>query len=59
MIDGATNKVVATCPVGDRPGGVGVNPATGPVYVANGGDGTVSVLAEVAAGGSHNLEELR
>jgi len=35
IIDGATNAVVATVPVGDGPIGVGVNPITGHVYVSN------------------------
>jgi len=33
VIDGTTNTVVATIPVGFAPRGVGVNPATNRVYV--------------------------
>ena len=35
VIDGATNTVTATIPVGSAPDGVGVDPATGTVYVTN------------------------
>ncbi len=47
MIDGSTNTVVATVPVGSDPRGAGVNAATNRVYVPNfaGGSGnTVSVI---------------
>ncbi len=37
-------NVVATVPVGSNPGGVGVNPTTNKIYVANTSDGTVSVI---------------
>ncbi len=45
-------KVIATIPVGTNPGGVGVNPVTNKIYVANGlcnennscGQGTVTVI---------------
>ena len=36
--------VTATIPVGDLPLGVGVDPSVGTAYVANNGDGTVSVI---------------
>ena len=36
--------VVATVGVGGSPLGVGVNPSTNRIYVANGGDSTVSVI---------------
>ena len=44
VIDGATNTVIATIPVGDginNPGGIGINPSTDTLYVAN-SDGTFS-----------------
>ncbi len=44
VIDGATNTVTATIPVGSGPDGVGVDPATDTVYVTNFNDGTVSVI---------------
>jgi DNA-binding beta-propeller fold protein YncE len=44
VINGQTNAVVATIPVGLRPGGVAVNGKLNRAYVANSG-GTVSVLA--------------
>src|SRR5205085_2294299 len=37
-------RVVATVPVGRTPGAVAVSPDGGRVYVANQGDGTISVL---------------
>jgi YVTN family beta-propeller protein len=40
--------VAATIPVGSHPGGIAADPAAGTVYVANSGDGTVSVI-DVAA----------
>jgi DNA-binding beta-propeller fold protein YncE len=36
--------VLATVPVGQHPAGVEVDPATGRVFVANGGEGSVTVL---------------
>jgi len=44
VIDTATNKVVATVRVGNRPNGVAVTPDGKQVYVANFGNGTVSVI---------------
>ena len=44
VIDGGTNAVINTITVGVGPGGVGVNTATGKVYVANDQDATVSVI---------------
>ena len=44
VIDGTTNTVIATIPVGSSPVGVGVNPATNRIYVANFADNTVSVI---------------
>jgi len=37
--------IMATIPVGVLPAGIALNPATGLVYVANGGDGTLSIIA--------------
>jgi YVTN family beta-propeller protein len=45
VIDGATNKVVATVPVGDSPAQMAVSPDRRSVYVANTRSDTVSVLA--------------
>jgi hypothetical protein len=39
VINGQTNAMVATIPVGLRPGGVAVNGKTNRVYVANARDG--------------------
>jgi DNA-binding beta-propeller fold protein YncE len=41
---GTATTVTATIAVGNSPFGVAVNAAAGPVYVANGGDGTLSVI---------------
>ena len=35
VLDGSTNTVLATVPVGDGPAGIAVNPATNRVYVSN------------------------
>jgi DNA-binding beta-propeller fold protein YncE len=45
VIDGQTNTVTATVPVGAGPDGVTVNLDTTTVYTANNIDNTVSVLA--------------
>jgi hypothetical protein len=47
VIDGSTNTVVATVPVGPGAGGMAVNPTTNRVYVANAADDTVSVIEDV------------
>jgi len=44
VIDGSSNTVIATVPVGTFPQGVGVNPTTNRIYVANQGGNTVSVI---------------
>ena len=44
VIDGASNAVIATIPVGGGPVDVGVNPNNDRVYVASHEDGTVSVI---------------
>ena len=44
VIDGTTNTVTATIPVGTHPSGVGVDPSSHTVYVANALSGTVSVI---------------
>jgi YVTN family beta-propeller protein len=44
VIDGATNTVVATVPVGYDPEDVAVNPATNRIYTANYDTGNVSVI---------------
>lgn len=44
VIDPATNRVVATVPVGVSPQGVAVSPVTNRVYVTNFNSGTVSVI---------------
>ena len=43
-----TDAVIATVPVGTFPGGVGVNPTTERVYVANEGSNSVSVIQDDA-----------
>jgi hypothetical protein len=43
VIDGATNSTLPVA-VGDGPSGLAVNSTTNTVYVANGVDGTVSVI---------------
>src|SRR2546426_1095765 len=46
VIDGATNSITSTIPVGNEPNGIGVNPKTNMIYVANflSVAGTVSVI---------------
>jgi YVTN family beta-propeller protein len=44
VIDAATSTVTATIAVGNGPGAVAVDPATGTVYVTNSNDDTVSVI---------------
>ncbi|MBE0343801.1 YncE family protein, partial [Paenibacillus sp. 28ISP30-2] len=44
VIDGATNTVIATIPVGVNPAGVGVNPFTNRIYVGNLNSDDVSVI---------------
>jgi len=44
VIDGATNTVIATIPVGTEPEGVAYDPSNGYIYVANFGSDTVSVI---------------
>ena len=46
VIDGASNTVVATATVGSSPWGLGVNPTTNRIYVANFGSNYVWVLEE-------------
>ena len=44
VINGSTNKLSATIPVGDNPIDIAVNPITNKIYVANYGSDTVSVI---------------
>ena len=44
VINGNTNTMVQTIPVGYGPVGIGVNPTTNAIYVANFGSNTVSVI---------------
>jgi len=44
VINGATNKVIATIPVGIWPEGIAYDPSNGYIYVANEGSNTVSVI---------------
>jgi len=68
VIDGRTNTLVATVPVGDSPFSIAVNLLTRRVYAANAGDNTISVIdersntviANVPGGGFHvAVDELR
>lgn len=45
VINGQTNRVTASIPVGDIPQGVAVNPASSAIYVANEFSGTVSAIS--------------
>jgi len=63
-IDTLHNRIVSTVPVGLEPGAVAANTSTGFIYVANSGDGTVSIvdgtnhqLADIVTGlaGPHGL----
>ncbi|MFD6969671.1 YncE family protein [Streptomyces sp. NPDC059979] len=44
VIDGTSSSVSATIPVGSQPQGLAVEPHSDRLYVANSGDGTVSVI---------------
>jgi len=44
VINGATNTVIATIPVGTWPVGVAYDPSNGYIYVTNFDSGTVSVI---------------
>jgi len=44
VMDATNNRVVTTLGVGDYPLGVAFNPRDGNIYIANYGDGTVSVI---------------
>jgi YVTN family beta-propeller protein len=44
VIDTATNQVIATIPVGQRPWNMAITPDGAKLYVANGRSGTVSVI---------------
>jgi YVTN family beta-propeller protein len=44
VVDGRTNTLVATVPVGDSPFGIAVNLLTRRVYVANAGENKISVI---------------
>lgn len=46
VIDGNTNTVTATIPVGTQPSGIAVNPLTRRIYVANLADNNVSVIED-------------
>ena len=48
VIDGASNAIIATVPVGGGASGVGVNHSTSRVYVANLDDGTISVIDDAS-----------
>jgi len=50
VIDGATNAVTATVPVGIHPWGIAFNPTTNRVYVTNNADDTVSVIGDSPSG---------
>jgi YVTN family beta-propeller protein len=46
VIDGATNTVTATLPVGLVPDGIAVNPATGRAYSVNSNSNSVSIIQQ-------------
>ena len=48
VLDGSTNQIVATIPVGSRPQGIALDDTAGKVYVPNLGDGTISVIDSAA-----------
>jgi len=49
VINGATNKVIATIPVGIWPKGIAYDPSNGYIYVTNYGSGTVSIISTSAS----------
>jgi YVTN family beta-propeller protein len=51
VIDASTNTLLVTLPVGANPAsGIGVNPNTGKVYVANRGSGSVTIIQDRPSG---------
>ncbi len=44
VVDGSTNAISATVPVGSKPDGIAVDASANTVYVSNGPDGTVSII---------------
>jgi YVTN family beta-propeller protein len=49
VIDGSSNAVLTSVTVGKMPGSVATNPLNGRVYVANQGDGTITVVQDRAS----------
>lgn len=47
VINGDTNTVIATIPVGTNPAGIDVNPLTSRIYVANRSSNTISVINSI------------
>ena len=47
LLDGATNDLIATVPVGTQPVAVGVNPLTNKIYVLNAHGSTVTVIVQI------------
>ncbi|HUW94658.1 MAG TPA: hypothetical protein VMW58_02635 [Anaerolineae bacterium] len=58
-VDTSDGHVSCTARVGDHPLGVAVNPATGRVYVANSGGGSVSEVEGTACGVEHTFSGLK
>ncbi len=44
IIDGNNNEIIAETEVGNTPAGIGVNPATNTIYVANNGNNNVNII---------------
>jgi len=58
VINGKTNTVIATIPVGQRPVGVAYDPSNGYIYVTNSGSGTVSVISTSVSTSSSSISSV-
>jgi len=58
VIDGATNTVIATIPVGYGPEGIAYDPSNGYIYVTNYVSGTVSIISTSVSTNSTSISSV-